>query len=270
MVMIHQHRLSNNKSNKRSEMMDRGLPRKVQKLIYSSPLQDVYDVLAQNKGSLAEANLMESSLFEQIRCALNVLDLKDVGMDEEWVSRKVQSPLYIPIVEEDCFHIVVLVLPAGSCIPLHNHPGMTVFSRVLEGALKLRSFDILPSEAKSSERSNFEGGALNGNNQEALLSVCKTFDGNKDTSNGAWALGPQEGNIHEFTAAVPTVVFDILTPPYDTMEGRRCTYYREEIRGKPSGDDLGSSSERLYFSVLQHQPSGLPQYMRYFGPQIQN
>ncbi|KAI9109431.1 hypothetical protein K1719_019485 [Acacia pycnantha] len=35
------------------------------------------------------------------------------------------------------------------------------------------------------------------------------------------------GNIHEFTALTPSVVLDVLGPPYSQEDGRNCSYYKD-------------------------------------------
>lgn len=58
---------------------------------------------------------------------------------------------YMHLYEDEHFSMGVFLLPPGGCIPLHNHPGMHVVSRLMWGSLRVRAFDLVkrlePGEA---------------------------------------------------------------------------------------------------------------------------
>lgn len=107
---------------------------------------------------------------------------------------------YIPVAEAPQFCIAVFVMPKGSKLPLHDHPGMFVITRVLWGCLRVDEFD------------------LEGNDCVAVRQpVMFAREGEVRT------LGPNKGNVHAFTAMENTAVLDVLVPPYDDDVG--CRYY---------------------------------------------
>ena len=123
---------------------------------------------------------------------------------------------YHHIAEDAEVSLGVFVLPAGASIPLHNHPGMTVLSRVLAGRLALRSFDWAPGEAPPSTTSW----------RDATLVADAVLTAGAPPASLRPASG---GNIHSFTAVGgPAAVLDLLAPPYrPDADGRDCTYYEE-------------------------------------------
>ncbi|PNH01770.1 putative 2-aminoethanethiol dioxygenase [Tetrabaena socialis] len=48
---------------------------------------------------------------------------------------------YMRIYEDPSLTFGLFCFPAGATIPLHNHPGMTVFSRLLFGRLRVSAYD---------------------------------------------------------------------------------------------------------------------------------
>lgn len=133
---------------------------------------------------------------------------------------------YLHIFEDASISLGIFILPARAQIPLHNHPGMTVLSRILYGKMHVLSYDW----KQHNHRGNGQAGRTL-SQQEVVTVYDRVFTPEDPPA----VLFPSSGgNIHQFTALTDCAVLDLLSPPYSTDEGRDCTYYRP-VPGKSPG-----------------------------------
>ena len=124
---------------------------------------------------------------------------------------------YHHIYSDTSLSMSIFVLPPGGCIPLHDHPGMTVLSKLLFGSLRVVSYDMPASRLGATQRHLLCAPATS----RTVDAPCSTL-----------RLDAEQGNIHAFEALSHTAIFDVLTPPYNDREGRSCHYYVEEESGR--------------------------------------
>jgi hypothetical protein len=105
--------------------------------------------------------------------------------------------------------IGLFFLPRGEHIPLHDHPDMHVFMRVLLGTLHVTSYT-----------------------REAHDLARRTADTDLDDRSPVWLVEPHRDNLHALHARTDVVFLDVLRPPY--VAGRVCTYHD----ATPAGPDL--------------------------------
>ncbi|CAG9462335.1 unnamed protein product [Pedinophyceae sp. YPF-701] len=123
---------------------------------------------------------------------------------------------YLHIYEDEHFTIGIFCMPAGVQIPLHDHPGMTVMSRLLYGKMRVLSADLVdgpraaPHDACGVLKARLKG----------LRTVTAPAATMRLDPNGG-------GNIHSFYAVTDAAILDILAPPYDPAANRGCTYYSQ-------------------------------------------
>ena len=112
-----------------------------------------------------------------------------------------------PHFSETC-EVGLFFLPRGEQIPLHDHPAMHVFMRVLLGSLHVASYTrVAPHLARRS-------------------------DATLDPDGPVWLVEPQRDNLHALHALTDVAFLDVLRPPY--VDGRACTYFA----ATPEPDDL--------------------------------
>ncbi|OWZ00041.1 hypothetical protein PHMEG_00028853 [Phytophthora megakarya] len=159
---------------------------------------------------------------------------------------------YQHVYEDETFSIGIFILPPGVAIPLHDHPGMSVVTRLLYGSLHVKSYDLVQIDA-----------APLGKRQMARIRADEVV-----TAPHTAELLPDCGNLHELVGGddVGCAFFDIITPPYDANEGRDCTYFRVVDSPQQESNDeelvMLESYEPHEFDVLTKTYHG-PHLQRY-------
>ncbi|KAF8684796.1 hypothetical protein HU200_044219 [Digitaria exilis] len=113
--------------------------------------------------------------------------------------------------------IAVFFLPQGTVMPLHDHPGMTVFSKLLIGWAHIEGYDWIRGPR-----------VFSGPGSSKLAE--KVLDKDVTEDSGAWVSFPDAGgNMRRFVAGEEThcAFLDIRTPPSSTADRRRCTFYKD-------------------------------------------
>lgn len=172
---------------------------------------------------------------------------------------------YTTIYQCDEFSLCIFFLPANAVIPLHNHPGMTVFSKLLVGKMHIKSYDWVdddldPANSQDHSKSNV---------RLARLKADSVFTAPCNTS----VLYPKTGgNIHQFTAITPCAVLDVIGPPYSKEHDRDCSYYKDFPYSAFSNGKTRVSEEKSdcfgWLEEIEVPESSEMDRIEYLGPRI--
>ncbi|RLN69055.1 hypothetical protein BBJ28_00006669 [Nothophytophthora sp. Chile5] len=81
------------------------------------------------------------------------------------IARTMNDVHYWKLWESDTIDIGIFFMPPNSVIPLHNHPGMSVVTRVLYGSVNVTSYDVASEE--DARQVEAEGEAVPGSSSDA-------------------------------------------------------------------------------------------------------
>src|SRR2546430_2745972 len=120
----------------------------------------------------------------------------------------------LEIGDDDAAHATVFTLEHGAVIPLHDHPEMTVVSKVLHGRMRVETFEWIDRPAGLARDC---GAREISEHDEPLL------------------FGPAPGMLHRITALSDCTFVDVFAPYY--TDERPCRYYRVVgSRLEPTGE----------------------------------
>ena len=172
-------------------------------------LQEIHDSLLRI-GNILEA-AQNPTQHPEIQYALHLMNqvtLEDLGLTEAYLATITYGQCMTIAQEPDKFEIAAFILPRGFALQLHDHPEMTVCTKLLQGSIRIRSFS----------------GKLR-NEIGDVTSATLYVDMNKTHQDDAWLLTPSHGNFHEIYPTTDCVMLDILLPPYDDPI-RPCKFYK--------------------------------------------
>jgi PCO_ADO len=184
----------------------------------------------------------------------------------------------------DQYSIGIFIFGPYARIPLHDHPGMCVLSRVLYGDLRRLSLDLARDEdavsfLEGSDNDNrtkqqphqpqqhhnpinswFRGSWLSRMNSvrnKLPPGARSAFKNQVDhlQAPDVTVLYPFEGNLHEFVAGPDgAAVLDVLLPPYDNGQNRDCTFYNIHDVGPSSWSSSSSGKAQQLHSGGGKEP----------------
>ncbi|KFK33182.1 hypothetical protein AALP_AA6G341000 [Arabis alpina] len=249
-----------NRSNSRKKKIQRR-----NKKTMICPVQKLFDTCKKVFANAKSGIVPSLDNIDMLRSVLDEIKPEDVGVSPKmpYFRSKMnsRSPLvtYLHIYKCHRFSIGIFCLPPSGVIPLHNHPEMTVFSKLLFGTMHIKSYDWVADSPQPSSDTRL-----------AKVKVDSEFTAPCDTS----ILYPTDGgNMHCFTAKTACAVLDVLGPPYSDPAGRHCTYYFDYPFSSFSVDGVAVAEEEKegyeWLKEREEEPEDLTvMAMMYSGPTI--
>ncbi|KAL2330014.1 hypothetical protein Fmac_017595 [Flemingia macrophylla] len=211
--------------------------------------------------------------IDMLRTVLAGITQEDVGLKPDMPyfttsnPRRIPKITYLHIYVCEQFSMGIFCLPPSGVIPLHNHPGMTVFSKLLFGTMHIKSYDWVVDSPPHMQTIVKSSETKAPDMRLAKVKIDADFNGPCDPT----ILYPADGgNLHCFTAVTACAVLDVLGPPYSDPDGRHCTYYHNFPYSSVDGTSIGEE-ERASYEWLQEKEK--PEKFRvlgkmYSGPKI--
>ncbi|CAL0299005.1 unnamed protein product [Lupinus luteus] len=228
-----------------------------------SPVQMLFETCKDVFSSGGVGIVPPPQQIQKLQSVLDGIKPEDVGLTPEMpyfqtnAAQRIPRITYVHIYECENFSIGIFCLPPSGVIPLHNHPGMTVFSKLLFGTVHIKSYDWvvdLPANSstnvKPSKSENSNDAGLAPDTRLAKVKVDADFTAPCNPS----ILYPADGgNMHCFTAVTACAVLDVLGPPYSDPDGRHCTYYTNHPFSRFSDEIFVTEEEKKDYEWLQER-----------------
>eukprot|EP00353_Schmidingerella_taraikaensis_P007346 CAMPEP_0185584262 /NCGR_PEP_ID=MMETSP0434-20130131/31145_1 /TAXON_ID=626734 ORGANISM="Favella taraikaensis, Strain Fe Narragansett Bay" /NCGR_SAMPLE_ID=MMETSP0434 /ASSEMBLY_ACC=CAM_ASM_000379 /LENGTH=204 /DNA_ID=CAMNT_0028203901 /DNA_START=185 /DNA_END=799 /DNA_ORIENTATION=- len=128
-------------------------------------------------------------------------------------------------IDSEDYRLVLFFIKKGTRMPLHDHPNMSVFFRLVFGKLNYRAYDKVDHKFKYNDFVDDEYHEILENKTRIQAKKSKAM---KLQSDDLLFVRPSTNNMHEFVAEENSCFFDICLPNYTPLNhSRRITYFKE-------------------------------------------
>lgn len=136
-------------------------------------------------------------------------------------------------------------------MPLHDHPNMSVFFRLVYGGLDYVGYDKIEEKFKYNQFSDNQYAELLGTKQKVEARKTKQM---KIKADNILYVRPSTNNMHQFIATENSCFFDICLPNYTSETcTRKITYFKET--GANETNQKGGLTELIYDTTPPVMPT---------------
>ena len=156
--------------------------------------------------------------------------------------------------DNEDYRLVLFFIKKGTVMPLHDHPNMSVFFRLVFGNLSYRSYDKIDEKYRYNDF--VEDEYLEAIEEKKRIQAKRSKLMNLQTDDILF-VRPSENNMHEFVAKENSCFFDICLPNYTPVNhSRRITYFKELIQPHHMGEHAikGGLTELEYYTTPPEMP----------------
>ena len=149
-------------------------------------------------------SINDTKLKEEIKKQL-ALKMSEINLEKLKFIKKQESECYSLFVNEK-LTFCYFYMKRGHIMPLHDHPNMTVFFKVLKGSLLLSQYQEINKETRKYKK---------------ISRIVHAPSEMMVLENGSWSM-------HKFLIlSDEAVVLDVIGPPYDDNENK-CSYFEDQ------------------------------------------
>jgi len=203
---------------------------------------------------------LQDPMCQKIIQSMNSIDINKLGItgrDASSDSYHFQKNLNRVTIEgNEDYRLVLFFIKKGTVMPLHDHPNMSVYFKLLFGKLNYTQYDKVEEKFRYNKFSNDEYDEMLQTKKRihAKKSVDKVIEGEN-----LLLVRPSLGNLHKFVAEEDSCFFDICLPNYTADSERKITYFNDVT--ETPGCDAHSKGEKCdtileYYTTPPVMPVG--------------